>query len=333
MLRVSGVHVRFMELEAVSGVDLEVEAGEVVALMGPSGCGKSTLLRVIAGLQTPDAGTVEWNGRDITNMPPHRRGIGLMFQDYALFPHLDVAGNVAFGLRMAGMDRAAISARVEEVLSLVGLPGYQDREVAELSGGEQQRVALARTIATEPDVIMLDEPIGALDRTLRERLIIELRDLFTRLGIGVLYVTHDQEEAFAIADRVGVMRAGSLEQVATPELLWKAPATAFVARFIGMRNVFGGNVTDGVLDLGFARLDSDAGPGPLSVVVPRQAVHVDPSGPIDAVVRSATYRGGSYRVEALCRDALIELDTPRHLSVGDSVRLTFDVDQVISLAD
>ena len=333
MLRVTDVHVRFMGVEAVSGVDLEVDAGEVVALMGPSGCGESTLLRVIAGLQTPDAGRVEWNGRDITNMPPHRRGIGLMFQDYALFPHLDVAGNVAFGLRMAGMDRVAISSRVGEVLSLVGLPGYQAREVAELSGGEQQRVALARTIATEPDVIMLDEPIGALDRTLRERLIIELRDLFTSLGIGVLYVTHDQEEAFAVADRVGVMRAGRLEQVATPELLWKAPATAFVARFIGLRNVFKGMVAAGTLDLGFTRLASDAAPGPLSVVVPRQAVKVDPSGPIDAAVRSATYRGGSYRVEALCRDVLIEFDAPSRLSAGESVRLTFDADQVISLAD
>ena len=334
MLAVRDVRVRFGDLQAVAGVDVDVGTGEVVALMGPSGCGKSTLLRVIAGLQVPDTGTVEWDGRDITSLPAHQRGIGLMFQDYALFPHLNVGRNVGFGLRMAGRDPVAIADRVGEALALVGLDGYQNRPIAGLSGGEQQRVALARTMAPEPKVVMLDEPIGALDRTLRDRLMIEMSDLFANLDIGVLYVTHDQQEAFAVADRIAVMRAGRLVQVAAPEELWHKPRSAFVARFIGLDNVFAGKVAAGRLDLGWLAIPMAAHRTErVEVVIPSEAVRVDPSGPIEAVVLSITYRGGTYRARVRCGEDHLEFDTPQHLTADESVRLTIDSEKVIVLPE
>jgi thiamine transport system ATP-binding protein len=331
MLEVRNVSVRFGELLAVHDVDLEVGSGEVVALMGPSGCGKSTLLRVVAGLQAADTGSVRWDGRDLSDMPPHRRGIGLMFQDYALFPHLDVAGNVGFGLRMADVSRAESTRRVDEVLALVGLDGYQERPIAELSGGEQQRVALARTIAPEPKLVMLDEPIGALDRTLRDRLIVEMGDVFSSLGIGVLYVTHDQQEAFAVADRIAVMKAGELVQVASPENLWSSPVSAFVARFIGLENVYSGTATPDGLDLGWANLPWPDATGGVQIVIPPEAVTIDPDGPIAATVVSATYRGGVYEIRAASANAAIHLTSRRRLQVGDHVDLMVDVDQIVRL--
>ena len=245
MLSVRDLTVTFGATVALAGVDLEVAEGEVVCVLGPSGCGKSTLLRAIAGLERPDAGAVVLGGRDLAGARPDERGLGMMFQDGALFPHRDVAGNVAFGLRMRGWPRADLGRRVAEVLELVGLPGLGARNVATLSGGEQQRVALARAIAPEPRQLMLDEPLGSLDRGLRDRLIGELRQLFARLGSTVLYVTHDQDEALALADRVVVMRAGEVVQVAPPDVLWRRPATAFVARFLGQRNLVAARVRDG----------------------------------------------------------------------------------------
>jgi thiamine transport system ATP-binding protein len=334
MLRVRGVAVRFGDLQAVAGVDLDVGPGEVVALMGPSGCGKTTLLRVIAGLQHPDAGTLSWEDRDLTEVPPHQRGIGLMFQDYALFPHLDVGRNVAFGLRMAGTDSAATEARVREILDLVGLHGYERRAIAELSGGEQQRVALARTLAPEPGVVMLDEPIGSLDRTLRDRLMVEMSDLFAGLGVGVLYVTHDQREAFAVADRIAVMRTGRLIRVATPEALWQDPRSAFVARFVGLANVLSGEADGGRLDLGWIQIPvPSAEGGPARVVIPPEAIRVDPAGDVTATLRSATYRGGAYLLRVRCGDDDIELTAVQAPSSGAPVILSFDLSKVIVLAD
>ena len=333
MLRVRDVRVRFGNLDAVDGVDLEVGPGKVLALMGPSGCGKTTLLRVIAGLQNPDSGKVEWNGNDLTTVPAHQRGIGLMFQDYALFPHLDVGRNVGFGLRMTGFDRDAASDRVREALSLVGLECYERRAIAELSGGEQQRVALARTIAPEPKIVMLDEPIGSLDRTLRDRLMVEMSDLFADLGIGVLYVTHDQREAFAVADSIAVMRSGRLVQVATPEELWRAPGSAFVARFIGLDNIYSGTASAGRLDLGWTTVAGvDISAGHADVVVPPEAIAVDPRGSITATVETVAYRGGTYRVAASCGDARMHFDSPAREAAGDHVRLSIAGAQVIELA-
>ncbi|MFE6233630.1 ABC transporter ATP-binding protein [Cellulosimicrobium sp. NPDC057862] len=216
---------------AVAGVSLAVATGEVLALLGPSGCGKSSLLRAVAGLEPVAAGSVAWDGRDLTGVPVHRRGFGLMFQEGQLFPHRDVAGNVAYGI--AGMPRAERDARVTELLDVVGLAGYARRAVATLSGGERQRVALARSLAPRPRLLLLDEPLSALDRGLRERLALDLREALRATGTTAVFVTHDHDEAFTVADRVAVMDAGRLLQVAPPEDLWRAPASRRVAEFLG----------------------------------------------------------------------------------------------------
>jgi len=237
MLELRQIRLAFGNLEVLRGIDLTVEDGEVLALLGPSGSGKSTLLRVVAGLQRPDAGTVLWNGQDLTRVPPHRRNFGFMFQDFALFPHRSVGENVAFGLRMRHMDRGEIESRVREVLKWVGLSEFQHRPVTNLSGGEQQRVALARSLAPEPQLLMLDEPLGSLDRVLRERLALELRGLLSDPAITGLYVTHDQEEAFTVADRVAIMNEGRIVQAGSPADLWLRPESEWVARFLGMRGL------------------------------------------------------------------------------------------------
>jgi thiamine transport system ATP-binding protein len=218
---------------AVDDVTLDIAPGEILALLGPSGCGKSSLLRAVAGLEPAAAGTVAWDGADLAGVPVHRRGFGLMFQDGQLFPHRDVAGNVEFGLRMAGLDRTVRAARVRDLLEVVGLAGYERRPVATLSGGEQQRVALARSLAPSPRLLLLDEPLSALDRALRERLAEDLRAALTATGTTALLVTHDHDEAFAVADRIAVMDAGRLLQVAEPAELWQRPATRQVAEFLG----------------------------------------------------------------------------------------------------
>jgi thiamine transport system ATP-binding protein len=221
----------------VDDVSLEVAAGERLALLGPSGAGKSTLLRVVAGLERPSSGRVLADGADVTALPAHRRGIGLVFQDAALFPHRTVAENVGFGPKVAGLPRAEQEALVEQALALVGLAHIGDRDVTTLSGGEAQRVALARALAPRPSTLLLDEPLGALDGPLRARLQEDLRTLFERLALTVVHVTHDVGEAFALGDRVAILRAGRLAQVARSEELWARPADDWVARFLGMRNI------------------------------------------------------------------------------------------------
>ena len=242
MLQVEHSTVRFDGRTALDDVTLDVGDGEVVTVLGPSGSGKTTLLRVIAGLQRPDQGRVVLDGRDLASVPPHRRGIGVVFQDHALFHHRDVAGNVAFGLRMRNEPAAAIGRRVRDMLELVGLSGFGDRSVATLSGGEQQRVALARALAPGPRVLLLDEPLGSLDRRLRDRLLDDLARLFAEVQVTAIYVTHDQAEAFALGDRVAVMRTGRLVQVGTPDAIWAQPADADLAHFLGLRNVRDGSV-------------------------------------------------------------------------------------------
>ncbi|MFD9517323.1 ABC transporter ATP-binding protein [Streptomyces sp. NPDC059979] len=259
LLQLEGVSVRFGERAVVDSVDLSVAEHEIVCVLGPSGSGKSTLLRVVAGLQQVSAGRVLLGGADQAAVPVHRRGVGLMFQDHQLFPHRDVGANVSFGLRMRRAGRASYQARVAELLELVGLPGAQGRAVASLSGGEQQRVALARALAPSPRLLMLDEPLGQLDRGLRERLVTELRGLFSRLGTTVLAVTHDQGEAFALADRVVVMRDGRIAQAGTPLEVWQRPASEFVARFLGFENVVPATVSGTVAGTPWGRVPVPAG--------------------------------------------------------------------------
>ncbi|PKV88235.1 ABC transporter ATP-binding protein [Streptomyces sp. TLI_146] len=295
MLKLDGVTVRFGERAALDAVDLEVAEHETVCVLGPSGSGKSTLLRVVAGLQPVDAGRVLLGGADQGGVPVHRRGVGLMFQDHQLFPQRDVAGNVSFGLRMRGMPRARQTERVEELLELVGLPGAGRRAVAALSGGEQQRVALARALAPSPRLLMLDEPLGQLDRTLRERLVVELRALFGRLGTTVLAVTHDQGEAFALADRVVVMRDGRIAQTGTPLEVWQQPASEFVARFLGFENVVAGVVSGEVAatEWGSVPVPAGSAQGAVRLLVRPAGVRLLPVDQgLPCEVASRTFRGG-----------------------------------------
>jgi ABC-type Fe3+/spermidine/putrescine transport system ATPase subunit len=218
---------------AVDDVTLDIAAGEFFALLGPSGCGKTTSLRMIAGFELPDSGRVHVAGRDITDLPVHRREMGMVFQSYALFPHRTVAENVAFGLRMRGVSKADISRRVAAALALVALTGLEERKPGQLSGGQQQRVALARALVVEPPVLLCDEPLGALDRKLRQQMQFELKELQQRLGVTLVFVTHDQEEALAMSDRIAVMNKGKVEQVGSPTEIYERPRTRFVADFIG----------------------------------------------------------------------------------------------------
>jgi thiamine transport system ATP-binding protein len=296
MLAVEGVTVRFGGVTALDAIDLDVGGGEVVALLGPSGCGKTTLLRVIAGLQRPDAGRVVVGGRDLAGVPPHRRGVGLMFQHHALFPHRDVAGNVGFGLRMERRPPAGVRARVAEVLDLVGLAGFEHRSVATLSGGEAQRVALARTIAPEPAVLLLDEPLGSLDRALRDRLTADLRRLLTGLGVTTVHVTHDHTEAFAVADRVAVLRAGRVVQAGTPAEVWAAPADEGVARLLGFTNVVDAVVSGAAATTPWGVLPVAPGTpaGPARIVVRPDAVTPAVDGApvhVRGTVGAAVFRG------------------------------------------
>ncbi len=263
MLQARGLSSAYDGTPVLRHIDLDVPGGQLLCVLGPSGSGKSTLLRVIAGLELPTAGSVRLDGRDLAGVPPHERDVGLMFQDYALFPHRDVGENVAFGLRMQGQGTATRRNRVAELLELVGLPGAQRRSVSQLSGGEQQRVALARALATSPRLLMLDEPMGSLDRSLRERLPDELRTIFSQLGLTVIYVTHDQDEALGVADRVVLLDGGRLVADGTPEELWNAPPDEWTARFLGFRNIAPGRFGDGLLrtpwgDLPTAAVAADA---------------------------------------------------------------------------
>ncbi len=254
LARFEGVSKRFGDVAAVNDVTLEIREGEFFALLGPSGCGKTTLMRLLAGFETPDSGRVFLGDQDLAGVPPHRRAVNMMFQSYALFPHLDVAGNIAFGLRQEGLAKAEIVERVDEMLALVQLDGLGRRRPDQLSGGQRQRVALARALAKRPKMLLLDEPMAALDRKLREETRFELKALQARLGTTFLIVTHDQEEAMSLADRIAVMREGTLEQVAPPAEIYEAPASRYVAGFLGDVNLFEAVVAG--LQGGAVRLDS-----------------------------------------------------------------------------
>jgi putrescine transport system ATP-binding protein len=242
LLRIEGVSKSFGSFRAVDRLSLDIAPGEFFALLGPSGCGKTTLLRMLAGFETPDGGRILLDGRDIAPVLPHERPVNMMFQNYALFPHLNVRDNIAFGLKRAGMARAAVDSRVAEMVALVKLDGMEKRKPDQLSGGQKQRVALARSLARRPKVLLLDEPLAALDKKLRESTQLELMELQRRLGMTFIIVTHDQEEAMTMANRIGVMDAGRLQQVATPRELYEAPASRWVAEFVGDVNLFDGEV-------------------------------------------------------------------------------------------
>lgn len=339
-LDVRDATVIYGDVMALDGVSIEVADGETLAVVGPSGSGKSTLLRAVAGLEPLAAGSISAGGVRLDNLATHQRDLGLTFQDHALFPQLDVAGNIAFGLRMQRWSASRQRERVGELLALMGLSGFQRRAVHELSGGEAQRVALARALAPEPRLLMLDEPFGSLDRILREQLTGELRRLLDELGQTALHVTHDQEEAFALADRVAVLRSGRLEQVGRPEELWAQPATPFVAAFVGHHNRWTVTVDDdGRLRWGDAVLGThpafEQGGG--LVVAPVAAVSIDDAGPVVGRVVGARFVEGRHRLEievdgAPAGERLLIVDHHQRLDRGNTVRVAVLVERLIAVA-
>ncbi|MEM9564027.1 MAG: ABC transporter ATP-binding protein [Actinomycetota bacterium] len=342
-LGLEAVSVRYGEALVLDRVDLEVAPGEVVGVVGPSGSGKSTLLRAVAGLEPLAGGGVSLGGRDLAGVPTHQRGLGLMFQDHGLFTHLDVAANVGYGLRVGGRSDAGRAARVTELLDLVGLTGMGERAVDRLSGGEAQRVALARALAPAPGLLMLDEPLGSLDRALREELTVELRRLLGELGQTALHVTHDQGEAFALADRVAVLSAGRLVAVDRPADLWADPGTPFVARFLGHPNLWTVEVDGaGVVSLAgtpIGRLADDHpvrrhGPGAVEVVLPATAIDVDATGSVEVLVDEVVFDRGRHRVSGRLGTGgpsaavPVEFDTVLAASAGDRCPIRLDVDRL-----
>jgi spermidine/putrescine ABC transporter ATP-binding subunit len=258
-LRLEGLEVRYGNTHAVRGLDLAVEKGEFVTLLGPSGCGKSTTLGAIAGFLDPSAGRVLLHGKDLAGQPPFRRNIGVVFQDYALFPHMTVAQNVGFGLRMRKRPRAVIDQRVKEMLELVRLGAFAERSPEQLSGGQRQRVALARALVIGPELLLLDEPLSNLDLKLREELRLEIVGLQRKLGIAAIFVTHDQTEALAMSDRIAVMQDGALEQIGPPREIYEQPATRFVAEFIGAMNFITARITEAADGTGLVRAQTAGG--------------------------------------------------------------------------
>jgi len=342
-------------VRAVDTIKIDIRQGEFFSLLGPSGCGKTTTLRIIAGFETPDAGAIRVDGADITDVPAHKRDMGMVFQNYALFPHRTVAENVAFGLRMRGIDKHAIAARVKAALDMVELSGLEDRRPARLSGGQQQRVALARAIVIEPRVLLCDEPLGALDKKLRQQMQFELKQLQKSLGLTLVFVTHDQEEALAMSDRIAVMNCGRVEQIGTPVEIYDQPLSRFVADFIGDTNIFSGErVTTGAglgLAVGHGLILTLPAPAPgtglLSVALRPENImlssgdseHAASAPPARGSIESANFLGGAvlYRI-ALDSGHRILAQQPnagatRVFLPGQTVRLDWKPADLVVLKD
>jgi putative spermidine/putrescine transport system ATP-binding protein len=340
-VRMEGLSRRYGTVVALDGLDLTVHPGELVALLGPSGCGKTTTLRLLAGLEDADGGHITVGGKDITHLPASKRDMGMVFQAYSLFPHMTVRQNVAFGLRLRRVAAAQRDKHAMEMLDLVGLSTQADRYPHQISGGQQQRVALARALAIEPQVLLLDEPLSALDAKVRAQLRDQIRRIQLEVGITTLFVTHDQEEALAIADRVGVMREGRIEQLAPPTDVYSRPATSFVAEFVGLSNRLAGEVRSGEVTVRGCTLplvERDVPDGPAVALVRPEAVtlasHTSPeSGPLVGMVIAVTFLGATSRVTVDLGDTTILAQLPTSdataLPAGSRVALTIRPDPVL----
>jgi putative spermidine/putrescine transport system ATP-binding protein len=344
-VRMEGLSRHYGTVVALDNLDLTVQPGELIALLGPSGCGKTTTLRLLAGLEDADTGYINVAGRDITRLPASKRDMGMVFQAYSLFPHMTVQQNVAFGLRLRKISSAKRDRRALEMLDLVELATQADRYPHQISGGQQQRVALARALAIEPQVLLLDEPLSALDAKVRAQLRDQIRRIQLDVGITTLFVTHDQEEALAIADRVGVMRAGRLEQLAPPTEVYSRPATPFVAQFVGLSNRLAGTVTGSSVTVRGHELplvDSSVPAGSVTAIVRPEAVMLasdnsGESGPMTGTVIASTFLGATSRVTVDLGDTTIMAQLPTSeatkLPAGSRVTLTIRPDPVLVSAD
>jgi putative spermidine/putrescine transport system ATP-binding protein len=340
-VRMEGLRREYGPVVALDGVDLTVGPGELVALLGPSGCGKTTTLRLLAGLEDADAGRITVGGVDITRLPASKRDMGMVFQAYSLFPHMTVRQNVAFGLRLRRVPKAERDQRVTEMLELVGISEQADRYAHQISGGQQQRVALARALAIQPQVLLLDEPLSALDAKVRAQLRDQIRRIQLEVGITTLFVTHDQEEALAIADRVGVMRGGRIEQLGPPTEIYSRPATAFVAEFVGLTNRLAGTVSGSTVTVrghDLPLVDLSTPPGPVTALVRPEAVTLasrdaEATGPLAGTVIAVTFLGATSRVTVDLGDTTILAQLPTSdasaLLAGSHVSLTIRPDPVL----
>jgi len=338
MLQVENVSHSYGDIVSLRHVSLEVEPGEIDCLLGPSGCGKTTLLRIIAGLETEYDGAVRINGEDIRATPAHKRGFGLMFQDFALFPHLSVAGNIAYGLKRRGLGREEIRESVQSLLRRVGLNDLDERDVASLSGGQKQRVALARSLAPNPRLLMLDEPLGSLDAQLRDQLALELRRIIKDAGLSAIYVTHDHREAYAVADRIAVMDIGGVRQFDTPFQLYRQPASAYVARFLGLTNVY--STGDSRLECLLDQLDKGNLLDAAWILIHPTGISFGAGAAKDALELTATledavFRGEHYQLTAVTGSELRLSFTARDLSSksGDAIRVSVSPDAILPLPD
>ncbi len=327
MLEVENIHKSYEGAPLLLGISFSIHPGETICLLGASGSGKSTLLRIIAGLEEPEMGEIRWKGENLVGTPAHQRNFGLMFQDYALFPHLSVAANVAFGLKMQSIPGSEIRHRVAESLDQVNLSSLSGRRVTDLSGGEQQRVALARTLAPRPRLLMFDEPLGALDRTLREQLMAELRLILHDSGVPAIYVTHDQEEAFALADKILLIHDGKITQQGSPAEVTGHPASAWAARFLGLGNVLDGIVRpDGRVETAAGVLDPACGHGHAAgqsvslLIRPGSARLGEGQDCLVSRVKDVVFQKEYYRV-TLENGVYIHL--PMEVTVGQDVRVSF----------
>lgn len=338
-LQIINISKSFFGKHALQDVSFSVDEGEIVSVLGPSGSGKSTLLAIIAGLESPEVGDVLWKSTSILHVPPHKRGFGLMFQDFALFPHMNVIDNVSFGLRMLNMEKDSIHSRVREMLELVGLEGFDLRDVNTLSGGEQQRVALARSLASQPKVLMLDEPLGSLDRNLRERLLFDLRTILQRMHQTAIYVTHDQEEALSLADKVVLFNAGMIEQIGSPQELYCQPASMFTARFLGLMNLLPGRVIhqDGkrIVESPIGNLPATNQPlGEITLLIRPDSMRTDGSGThrLAGLVQEISFRGSIFRAIIRVNDKPLTFDFLSNTKLpgeGEPIKLSFEPDQAI----
>jgi len=337
-VRLEGLHRHYGPVHALDGLDLHLSPGELVALLGPSGCGKTTALRLLAGLEDADAGRVVVGDREVTSVPANKRDMGMVFQAYSLFPHLTARDNVGFGLRLRGVPTAQARSRAGEMLELVGLSAQADRYAHQMSGGQQQRVALARALAIRPTVLLLDEPLSALDAKVRAQLRDEIRRIQLEVGTTTLFVTHDQEEALAVADRVGVMRAGRLEQIAPPDEVYSRPTTAFVADFVGLTNKVPGIAADGAAQVLGGRvplLDGSPDRGLVTVLLRPESIGVraDPAG--TGEVLTSSFLGSVGRVQIRTPDGglvLAQVPTSEVPQLGIGTRVTLEVHPVPALA-
>ena len=325
---------------AVSDFNLYVNKGEFVTFLGPSGCGKTTTLRMIAGFELPTSGEILLNGKDIASLPPYQRPINTVFQRYALFPHMNIYENIAFGLRQKKMAEDVIQKKVKRVLELVDLEGFERRSVSTLSGGQQQRIAIARALVNEPEILLLDEPLGALDLKMRKEMQLELKEMHDRLGITFIYVTHDQEEALTMSDTIVVMSEGRIQQIGTPEMIYNEPKNAFVADFIGESNIFNGIMT-GKLKARFAGGefvcvdDIPEGTHITAVVRPEDVIITAPAdGTIRGTVTSVIFKGMHYEIAVLSGKNEIVSQTVHSAKVGDKVGIRVEPDNIhIMLAE